>query len=113
MHTLTENVGIELSDFAIRLVDLQDVEKSEEELDAALAAKVRVQFAQRYTNVNRSQIQPARSHMPTSSSITALTCRFSCGVLTNAMTNSQLTFGCRGCPRYDNAMVGCVPDSAS
>lgn len=40
VHTLAENVGIELSDFAIRLVDLADVEKSEEELDATLAAKV-------------------------------------------------------------------------
>ena len=41
MHTLTENVGIEISDFAIRLVDLADVERSEEELNALLAAKVR------------------------------------------------------------------------
>lgn len=40
VHTLAENVGIELSDFAIRLVDLNDVEKSEDELDAQLANKV-------------------------------------------------------------------------
>lgn len=37
---MAENVGIEISDFAIRLVDLADFEKTEEELNAALAAKV-------------------------------------------------------------------------